>query len=89
MTTRIKYVTMSGFYGAKITNIFGREVTITITKNSPHKVSITKLNDTENGLVIRKFEQESLQNAKRKVRQILTNEFDVNLGDEVRNKLCS
>lgn len=36
----------------------------------------------------KEFQTQSLQNAKRKVRKILKEEFEVNLDDEVRSKLC-
>lgn len=88
MTTRIKYIIIAGFYGAKVTDIFGREVTIAISKTSPHKVSISKLNTDKTGLSSRKFEQKSIQQAKRKIRKILREEFEVNLGEEVRSKAC-
>lgn len=86
---RIKYTYYSKDYlSAEIFDIYARKVEILIQGNpSTYAVHITRY--TKNSIDKReKFEQKSLQNAKRKVRKILKEEFEVNLGDEVRSKLC-
>ncbi len=79
---RIKYTkTHNNLISAVVQNIYGKRVWINICL-IPVKVNIM-YEDT-----IINFEQKSLQNAKRKVRKILKEEFEVNLQDEVRSKLC-
>lgn len=81
---RIKYTLLLEKRGLRteIYDIYARKIIIEFIGSSPVKVSISR------GDKIIMFNQSSLQNAKRKVRKILQEEFEVNLGDEVRSKLC-
>ena len=82
---RIKYETLTkNILRAEIRNIYSKQIIVRITKfeENQYYVEITgpKTDKT--------FDIKSLQNAKRKVRKILKEEFEVNLQDEVRKVLC-
>lgn len=80
---RIKYTKLSKTEMYTIVfDIFANKVSVIVSGNSPYIVTIRKNEQ------IKRFKQTSLQNAKRKVREILKNDFEVNIKDEVRSKLC-
>ena len=82
---RIKYVKLNkNIIRAEVPNIYGKWIIARITKFKENQflIEITAPNGDKS------FDSQSLQNAKRKVRKILKEEFEVNLGDEVRSKLC-
>lgn len=81
---RIKYNKYGNQLYCRIYDIYARPVNIHIEEyRKKYSVIIARKDKTETS-----FELSSLQNAKRKVRKILKEEFEVNLGDEVRSKLC-
>ena len=91
---RIKYTIEKPFIMAKLQDIYARTIIIQIVQNITKKdddyvVCIFRRTQQENEKrKVVKFTQKSLQNAKRKVRKILKEEFEVNLGEEVRSVLC-
>lgn len=82
MTTRIKYDSLCGFLVSNNVNIYGKMVIVSISNSTPHKIKIST------ALRVVEFKQKSIQQAKRKIRKMLREEFEVNLGDEVRSKAC-
>ena len=87
---RIKYVNFGKFYRAEIRDIYARKVDIYISagKSIHCIIKRSQVSDYVPDAKIKEFTLTSLQNSKRKVRKILKEEFEVNLGDEVRSKLC-
>lgn len=85
--TRLKYQDEGQFLSLEIYDIFNNQVLVTITKGFPAIVIITKSRGQKE-MQKRVVELESFQNAKRKVRMLLKEEFDVNLYEEIRSKLC-
>lgn len=82
---RIKYEGLPSCRMTTIYNIYGQIVRVRIEKQrSWYRVVIT------NTITCKSYEDRriSFQNAKRLVRKILKEEFEVNLGEEVRSKLC-
>ena len=88
---RIKYVQNDILFAAVIYNIYAEKIIVFIHKPNEYRnefiayITINKglINDTK-----QIYQGLSLQNAKRKVRKILKEEFEVNLGEEVRSVLC-
>ena len=91
---RIKYKIKGPFLVSEIQDIYARPSVIEIVKDftKPNKVYMINIfrvkTSKEEIKKAVKFTQTSLQNAKRKVRKILKEEFEVNLRSEVRSKLC-
>ena len=87
---RIKYTKTNLGLQAIVYDIYARKVTVYIVQANTLNCKIKRA-QTSDYTIDEKvvcFEIESLQNAKRKARKILKNSFEVNLQDEVRNKLC-
>lgn len=69
---------------ARLFNIYGNEVIVKIKPSEVNILMIQKSTVKKN----LKFSRKSLQTAKRKVRKILKEEFEVNLMDEIRKEIC-
>lgn len=85
---RIKYYKRSNVLEAEIYDIYAKRVLVRIYTR--YEEILGKYYFISIGSQYRntQLETSSLQNAKRKVRKILKEEFEVNLQDEVRSKLC-
>jgi hypothetical protein len=81
---RIKYTKNSEGLMARLFNIYGNEVIVKIKPSEVNILMIQKSTVKKN----LKFSRKSLQTAKRKVRKILKEEFEVNLMDEIRKEIC-
>jgi len=87
---RIKYIKINNCLRAIIYDIYARKVEIYIVQGTSINCKIDRAQFSDYLIDAKtiNFSLKSLQNAKRKVRKILKEEFEVNLGDEVRSKLC-
>ena len=87
---RIKYQKIGMGLKAIIYDIYARKIEIYIIQSSTNNCKIKRAQVSDYVIDAKQidFSLTSLQNAKRRVRKILREEFEVNLGEEVRNKLC-
>ena len=83
---RLKYINEDAFIYCETHDIFNNRVLVTISKGSPRVIIITKSRGTRE-MQKRVVELVSLQGAKRRVRKLLKEEFEVNLREEVRKVL--
>lgn len=81
---RIKYAYSLLGLQVEINDIYARKIKVHIVTVTEKKYCKIKRTDGKKMF----FYFKSLQNAKRKVRKILKEEFEVNLKDEVRSVLC-
>lgn len=82
---RIKYKKNRDKLESRIFDIYGKQIKVQIqTIENGFYIEITRLYNWK----IETFELKSLQNAKRKIRKILKEKFEVNLHNEIRSKIC-
>lgn len=87
---RIKYTKMNNCSRAVIYDIYLRKIVVYIVQGTSINCKIERKQCSDYTIDEKSinFSLKSLQNVKRKVRKILKEEFEVNLGEEIRSQLC-